>query len=63
MESIDAGPAERVLGDLRLCPACYVVTWIDQGGMHVEQGVPLKDGLELDCEFLTTASVKQQTLS
>ena len=31
--------------ELQLCPACYLVTWTDQDGPHLRQGVPVKPGL------------------
>ena len=32
------------LEELKLCPACYLVTWRDQEGFHVRQGLPVKKG-------------------
>ena len=32
--------------ELQLCPGCYLVTWTDQDGPHVRQGVPVKPGDE-----------------
>jgi hypothetical protein len=43
MESIKPGVGPPVQ-QLQLCPACYLVTWSDQNGMHVQQGVPVKKG-------------------
>jgi len=44
MEPIETGPEGPPVEDLQLCPACYLVTWSDQDGMHVRQGVPVKKG-------------------
>jgi hypothetical protein len=30
--------------ELQLCPNCYLVTWTDQDGPHVRQGVPVRPG-------------------
>jgi hypothetical protein len=29
---------------VQLCPQCYLVTWTDEHGLHLRQGVPMKDG-------------------
>ena len=29
---------------VRLCPQCYLVTYTDEHGLHLRQGVPMKDG-------------------
>lgn len=35
--------AEGLSGqEMQLCPACYLVTWHDQHGFQVRQGVPVK---------------------
>jgi len=34
------------LQHLQLCPGCYLVTWSDQAGIHVRQGVPMKKGFD-----------------
>src|SRR5579863_6636103 len=39
MEPIETGVEEPPLQQLQLCPGCYIVTWIDQRGLHVRQGV------------------------
>src|ERR1700690_674411 len=44
MEPIDAGADGPPLQHLQLCPACYLVTWVDQEGLHLRQGVPVKKG-------------------
>lgn len=28
----------------RVCPDCYLVTWMDDGGFQTRQGVPMKKG-------------------
>ena len=43
-EAIAVGPEGPPVEHLRLCPKCYVVTWTDKNGLHVEQGLPLKKG-------------------
>jgi hypothetical protein len=45
MEPIETGVEELPLQQLQLCPGCYIVTWIDQRGLHVRQGVPVKKGV------------------
>ena len=44
MEPIDSDVEGLTVEHLRLCPVCYLVTWSDQNGMHVQQGVPVKKG-------------------
>jgi uncharacterized protein with PIN domain len=44
MEPIEVGVEGLPLQDLQLCPGCYLVTWSDQDGPHVRQGVPMKKG-------------------
>jgi hypothetical protein len=44
MEPIDIEVEGLPLQELQLCPACYLVTWTDQDGPHVRQGVPMKAG-------------------
>ena len=44
MEAIEMGAEGLALQGLQLCPACYLVTWIDQDGPHVRQGVPVHPG-------------------
>jgi hypothetical protein len=46
MEPIGMGVQGLPLQQLQLCPGCYMVTWIDQGGIHVRQGVPMKKGAD-----------------
>jgi hypothetical protein len=45
MEPIEIGVEGLPLQDLQLCPGCYLVTWSDQDGPHVRQGVPMKKGV------------------
>jgi len=42
MEPIASTVKELPLRELRLCPECYLVTWIDASGFQVRQGVPVK---------------------
>jgi len=44
MEPIDIAVEGLPLRELRLCPACYLVTWIDDNGFQTRQGVPMKRG-------------------
>ena len=44
MEPIEMGAEGLDLQKLQLCPGCYLVTWMDQDGPHVRQGVPMKPG-------------------
>ena len=46
MESIEMGAEGLALQKLQLCPDCYLVTWTDQDGPHVRQGVPVQPGSE-----------------
>jgi hypothetical protein len=45
MEAIDSDPEGPNLQELQLCPTCYIVTWSDADGLHLRQGVPMKDGV------------------
>jgi hypothetical protein len=45
MEPIDIEVEGLPLQSLQLCPGCYLVTWTDQDGPHVRQGVPMKPGM------------------
>ena len=40
-ESIEPGAEGPPLQQLQLCPKCYLVTWTDQDGLHLRQGVPM----------------------
>jgi hypothetical protein len=42
MEPIEMGVQGPPVQKLQLCPSCYLVTWSDQNGLHVQQGVPVK---------------------
>ena len=44
MEPIDIAVEGLPLRQLRLCPACYLVTWKDATGFQVRQGVPMRKG-------------------
>jgi len=44
MEPIDNAVEGLPLRQLRLCPDCYLVTWLDDSGFQVRQGVPMKKG-------------------
>jgi len=43
-EPIDVEVEELRVQDLQLCPGCYLVIWRDRDGLHVRQGVPMKEG-------------------
>jgi hypothetical protein len=42
MEPIELGLEGPPIQQLQLCPSCYLVTWSDQNGLHVQQGVPVQ---------------------
>ncbi len=42
MEPIESDVEGLTVEHLRLCPACYLVTWSDADGIHMRQGVPVK---------------------
>jgi hypothetical protein len=44
MEPIDIAVEDLPLRQLRLCPECYLVTWLDDGGFQTRQGVPMTKG-------------------
>jgi len=44
MEPIEAGADAPPFHHLQLCPACYLVMWTDQDGIHLRQGVPVNSG-------------------
>jgi hypothetical protein len=44
MEPIDNGADGPAVEQVQLCPQCYLVTWTDGNGLHLRQGVPMKDG-------------------
>ena len=48
MEAIEMGAEGLALQGLQLCPACYLVTWTDQDGPHIRQGVPVPPGNNSD---------------
>jgi hypothetical protein len=43
MEPIETAADGPALQQLELCPSCYLVTWSDQAGLHVRQGVPMNN--------------------
>ena len=45
MEPIDVEVEGLPIQGLQLCPGCYLVTWSDQDGPHIRQGVPMKAGV------------------
>jgi hypothetical protein len=44
MEPIEMSAEGLSVQQLQLCPNCYLVTWTDQDGPHVRQGVPVRPG-------------------
>jgi len=44
MEPIDNGAEGPAVEQVQLCPQCYLVTYTDAHGLHLRQGVPMKDG-------------------
>ena len=44
MEPIDIAVKDLPLRRLHLCPECFLVTWIDDTGFQIRQGVPMKNG-------------------
>ena len=44
MEPIDIAVEDLPLRQLQLCPECYLVTWMDDTGFQIRQGVPMKKG-------------------
>jgi hypothetical protein len=44
MEPIDIAVEDLPVRQLRLCPECYLVTWMDDSGFQIRQGVPMKKG-------------------
>jgi hypothetical protein len=44
MEPIENGAEGPPVEQVQLCPRCYLVTWTDEHGLHLRQGVPMKDG-------------------
>jgi len=47
MEPIDVEVEELHVENLQLCPNCYLVTWTDHDGIHLRQGLPVKNGLSV----------------
>ena len=50
MEQIESGAEGPPLQQLQLCPVCYLVTWTDNDGFQVRQGVPMKRSVNLRSE-------------
>ena len=46
MEPIETDADGLPMQKLQLCPGCYLVTWQDQSGIHVRQGIPVKNGVD-----------------
>jgi hypothetical protein len=44
MEQIEPGAEGPLVSQLHLCPKCYLVMWSDSAGIHIRQGVPMKNG-------------------
>jgi len=44
MECIETNAAGPEVRELQLCPQCYLVTWSDQAGLHVRQGIAMNRG-------------------
>ena len=44
MEPIENAIEELPLRHLQLCPNCYLLTYLDDDGYQVRQGVPVKKG-------------------
>jgi hypothetical protein len=44
MEPIEIAVKDLPLHQLQLCPECYLVTWMDDTGFQIRQGVPMKKG-------------------
>jgi len=41
MEPIETNAEGPQVQELQLCPKCYLVTWSDQDGLHLRQGVAM----------------------
>jgi hypothetical protein len=50
MEPIEAAVEGLALEQLRLCPGCYLVTWIGHNEHHIRQGVAMKRGFHFGGE-------------
>jgi hypothetical protein len=44
MEPIEAEAEELPFRQLNLCPVCYLVSFKDDDGVHLRQGVPVRNG-------------------
>jgi hypothetical protein len=50
MEPIEIAIEGLAVEQLRLCPGCYLVTWIDHDEYHVRQGVAMRRGFHFGGE-------------
>jgi hypothetical protein len=57
MEPIEIGVEGPPLEHLQLCPGCYLVTWSDEAGLHLRQGVPMKNGVSSEIQPSETQPV------
>jgi hypothetical protein len=46
MERIETRAGGPQVRELQLCPQCYLVTWRDQDGLHLRQGVAMNRGAQ-----------------
>lgn len=46
MEPIESSVEGLPLQQLQLCPGCYLVMWSDPEGLHVRQGMPVREGVD-----------------
>jgi len=60
MEPIEMGVEGPPIQKLQLCPCCYLVTWSDQNGLHVQQGVPVKKGANAPSERSRSADAPKE---
>jgi hypothetical protein len=45
-EPIEVGAEGLAVQELQLCPNCYLVTWTDDAGPHVRQGIPVDPAID-----------------
>lgn len=43
MELIETDAEILPFGQLRLCPVCYLVSFRDEDGVHLRQGIPVRN--------------------
>jgi len=60
MEPIEMGVEGPPIQKLQLCPRCYLVTWSDQNGLHVQQGVPVKKSANAPSERSRSADAPKE---